>query len=719
MIGTVDARPELFPDKTRFILKTESLSREGIFHNVTGAVRVTVREPVGPLRAGERVTCHAKLREVHNFNNPGDFDYRRHMGFQNIWVTASVSRASAVIRMPPGKTGYSARAIASARDAVSMLIDRATAQRPDGVRGVMKALLIGDRTALSQEMRDTFGRTGTAHLLAISGLHIGIVATLAFWGFRFILGRSERVLLAAWATKGAAILSLFPVLSYGVLAGMSPATQRAVIMVAVFLTALLFERERDAMNTLAVAALVILLTSPTALFAISFQLSFTAVFAILYMLGNLSFVIQLKGRPPNLFTRLALFLCVSAAAILGTLPLALYYFNQISLVGMLANCFMVPLIGFAVVPLGLLGVLFLPVSSTVALCLMKVAAPILAWSLSLAASFSEWPFAAARTVTPSLIEIGLYYALFFAVLNYRSTRWGKPVLLCLLVILLADVSYWVRERFCRGDLRMTVLDVGQGSSALLELPGGVCILVDGGGFYDNRFDVGARVVAPFLWQKKIATVDILVLSHPHPDHLNGLVFIADHFNVRETWMTREAVQTRPYHALMDIISDKGIQVKGPEALARPLTIHGVRIETLYPPIDFLERKSQEGWRTGNNNSLVLKVSFKDVSFLLPGDTEVEAERELADAACGHLKSNVLVVPHHGSRTSSTMMFLKCVQPDVGVISSGWKNIFRFPHDQVLDRYQAMGCEIYRTDLQGAVTITTDGKGLDVKTFLPE
>jgi competence protein ComEC len=309
--------------------------------------------------------------------------------------------------------------------------------------------------------------------------------------------------------------------------------------------------------------------------------------------------------------------------------------------------------------------------------------------------------------------------LFFAALNYRSTRWAKPVLLGLLVILLADVGYWVRERFGRGDLRMTVLDVGQGSSALLELPGGVCILVDGGGFYDNRFDVGARVVAPFLWQKKIATVDILVLSHPHPDHLNGLVFIADHFNVQEIWMTGEAARTRPYQALMDIISDKGIQVNGPEALARPLTIHGVRIETLYPPIDFLKRKSREGWRTGNNNSMVLKVSLKDVSFLLPGDTEVEAERELADAACEHLKSNVLVVPHHGSRTSSTMMFLKCVQPDVGVVSSGWKNIFRFPHKQVLDRYRAIGCDLYRTDLQGAVTLTTDGTGLDVQTFLPQ
>ncbi len=756
IIGTVDGDPERFPDRTRFVLKAESLARKGVFYKVSGAVRVTIREPVAGLRSGDRVACLAKLKEIHNFNNLGGFNYRRYLAFRGIYASASVSRESFVIRLHPGKTYRLGHAIDHSRRAVSGLIDKATTptlpspfkgaglgggkdpetgstgQRANGmrsaecgvrnagqgdVRGIIKALLIGDRSEVSREIRDVFNRIGTAHLLAISGLHIGIVATLAFLGFRFVLARSQRVLLAAWPAKGAALLSLFPVLFYGLLAGMSPATQRAVIMVMVFLMALLFERERDTINTLALAALVILIISPTALFEISFQLSFTAVFAILYMLKHFPFVVELRRGPSTAYKRLALFLFVSAAAILGTLPITLYYFNQTSLIGILTNCVMVPLIGFLVVPLGLLAVLFLPVAPTVALLIMKGATVTLEGCLGLAVFFSKWPFAAVRTVTPTLIEIGLYYALAWVLFNFRQTRLARPLLIGLAIVALADVGYWVNERYGRSELKMTVIDVGQGSSALMELPGGPCILVDGGGFYDNRFDVGAWVVGPFLWKRKIATVEILVLSHPNSDHLNGLLFIARHFNVREVWMNQEYVPNKQYQDFLDIISQKDIRIVGLEELLTPKTINGVRFQVLYPPEDFLERKTEDSWRTLNNNCLVLKVLFDKVSFLLTGDIEAEAEKELTSLACTTLKSNVLLVPHHGSRGSSTPEFLKCVDPDMGVISSGWKNIFGFPHQKTLKRYQDRGCQVFRTDRQGAIVITTDGKHLSVQPFL--
>jgi competence protein ComEC len=407
MIGTVDSQPEQFADRTRFVLKAESIARKSRSHKITGMVRVTVRGRVSSLSLGDQVSCLVRLKEIRNFNNPGSFDYRRYLAFQNIFASASVSPKSFVVELRREKNSPFSQGMARSRGAVSALVERGTSKRPKEVQGVMKALLTGDRSALSQETRDIFSRIGTAHLLAISGLHVGIVATMAFWFFRLLLGRSERVLLAAWATKGAALLSLFPVLFYGLLAGMSPSTQRAVVMVAVLMMGLLFERERDSINTLAIAALVILIVRPPALFTISFQLSFTAVLSILYMLDRVSFVIQLKRRPATLIKRVALFLCASASAILGTFPIALYYFNQVSLVGILTNCFMVPLIGFIVVPLGLLSALFLPLSSALSIWFMKGAALILAWALELATFFSKCPFAAPKTVTPALIEIGL------------------------------------------------------------------------------------------------------------------------------------------------------------------------------------------------------------------------------------------------------------------------------------------------------------------------
>lgn len=717
IIGTLDGDPERFPDRTRFVLNAESLARKGVLYKVTGTVKVTIWEPVAGLRSGDRVACLARLKEIHNFNNPGGFDYRRYLAFRGICASAYVSNESFVIRLHPEKTYLLGHAIDHSRRAVSSVIDKATSEDQGEARGIIKALLIGDRSEVSQKIRDVFARIGAAHLLAISGLHIGIVATIAFLAFRFILARSQRVLLAAWSTKGSALLSVFPVLFYGFLAGMSPATQRAVIMVMVFLMALVFEKERDNTNTLALAALVILIISPTALFEISFQLSFAAVFAILYLLEHVPVAIKLRRGPPAPSKRLALFLLISAAAILGTLPITLYYFNQTSLIGILTNCFMVPLVGFLVVPLGLLAVSILPVAPTVALYIMKGAIVTLEGSLDLAVFFSKWPFAAVRTVTPSLIEVALYYVLVWVLFNFRQTRRARPLLIGLAIVTLADVGYWFSERYGRGELRMTVIDVGQGSSALVELPGGLCILADGGGFYDNRFDVGARVVGPLLWKKKIATVEILVLSHPDPDHLNGLLFIARHFNVREVWMNHQSADTEPYRDFLRIVSEKDIRVVGPKDLVRPRMINGVRFQALYPPVDFLERKAKESWRTPNNNSLVLKVSFQNISFLLPGDIEAKAEKELTALACTTLKSDVLLVPHHGSRSSSTPELLQCVRPKIVVISSGWKNVFGFPHQNILKRYKARGCHIFHTGRQGAITITTDGTNLSVKPFL--
>lgn len=717
IIGTIRDDPQRLPGQMRFTLNAESLTREGLSYKTRGAVQITIWEPAVDLCLGDRVACFVRLKEIRNFNNPGGFDYCRYLAFQGIRASASVSKRSHVIRLHPSKGWWLGHSIDRSRRRVSRLIEQAASKEPREVQGIMKALLVGDRSYVSPQMRDVFSRIGTAHLLAISGLHIGIVASLAFFCFRFILSRSERILLAGWSTKGAALLSLFPVVFYGLLAGMSPATQRAVIMVVVFLAALVFEQERDSLNTLALAALVVLIINPTALFAISFQLSFGAVFAILHVVEHVGFARELRQGPRTLFKRIAFFLLISAAAILGTVPITLYYFNQISLIGILTNCFMVPLIGFMVVPLGLLAILLLPLSATVAMWVMKGGVIILECGLGLAIFFSKWPFAAFRTITPTLIEIAVYYVLAWTLLNRGRTNRTKLILIGLALVVIVDVSYWVCQRYGRNELRMTAIDIGQGSSSLMELPGGPCVLVDGGGFYNNRFDVGSRIIGPFLWKRKIATVDILVLSHPDPDHLNGLLFIARHFHVREVWMNLEPADTQPYREFLDIISRKGIRVVGPQDLLRPRVINGVQFQVLHPPVGFLDRKSQEIWRTPNNNSLVLKVSFQDISFLLPGDIEAEAERELSALDCRTLKCDLLLVPHHGSRSSSTPRFLECVDPDVAVVSSGWKNRFGFPHPQVLKRYKALGCQVFRTSQQGAITITTDGKSLMVKPFL--
>jgi competence protein ComEC len=714
IIGTVLATPQGSVDRTRFSVRAESLTRGQKTHVVTGGIRITVQGQIEGIDKGDRIACLAKLKRLWNFNNPGGFNYKRHMAFRGVRASAFVSRPELVIRLHAGARGWFSNVFERARKTISALLEKLPLQ---DARAVLKALIIGDRSDISQQTKNTLRRIGGAHLLAISGLHIGMIATLAFFFFRLLLTFSERILLAAWRNRGAAILSALPVLFYGLLAGMSPSTQRAVIMTMAFLAAQLLDREQDTMNTLAAAALVILAFNPTSLFDVSFQLSFAAVFSILYALTNLPFVTTLKNPPYRILKRLGLLLLISTAATLGTLPITLYYFNQTSLIGPVTNCILVPLVAVLVVPLGLLAAVSLCLSDVLSLFLMKGALLAMQGGLALADQFSRLSFAAVKVVTPSFLEIGLYYICMWALFRFRKTKRAKIVLFAIGLIVLADVAYWSHKRYYQKNLTVTVLDVGQGQAVLVELPGGECVLVDGGGFYENRFDVGERIVAPFLWRKKIATVETVVLSHPHPDHLNGLMFVARHFDVQSLWTNQDVNPSSQYQELLDTVSKKGIEVLGPDELASAKTIGGVDFQILYPPVDFLKRKTNDPWRTTNNNSLVIKVTWGNVSFLLPGDIEARGERELVSLAGKALNSDVLIVPHHGSKTSSTEEFLRFVDPAVAVISAGRNSPPGLPHKDVLKRYRTRGCRILRTDLQGAITLITDGSKITVKPYL--
>ena len=414
--------------------------------------------------------------------------------------------------------------------------------------------------------------------------------------------------------------------------------------------------------------------------------------------------------------KMAVFFGVTLIAILGTLPLTLYYFNQVSLMGLLANWIAVPLIGFMVVPLGLTSLCFYPFTPQIASMGIDAAGIILGKALYFLELIAGLPFAAVRTITPSIVEIGCYYIFFLAVFNMRSGRWAKAMAMIALFTLGADITYWAHERFRRNDFRTTIIDVGQGSAALLEFPRGYCMLIDGGGFSDNSsFDVGEKIIAPFLWSRKIKTIETIVLSHPNSDHLNGLLYIAGQFNVKNVWSNHQAAETMGYTRFTEIIETNSIQWPDFGDIPRTSMVNGVKVQILYPPEDFMDDRLT--WRNLNNNSLVLRCAYGSKSILFPGDIEAPAEKELVGIYGADLESSVLVAPHHGSKTSSTDMLLVKTDPDAVVISAGWNNRFHFPHQAVLKKYQTRGCRIYRTDLNGAVTITTDGRMLDIDPFI--
>ncbi len=718
IIGVVDKNPTASNNRLRIILRVETLGRDNSSFPVLGKIRVTVIKPFPDIFVGDRLSLIGKIRSIRNFNNPGGFNYRRYMAFKKIWGSTYVLGKRIVILTRNSDPGINT-IIEKARNRIADLIDKTCEGKQ---QGVLKALIVGDRTGIEKNTGAAFNRAGISHVLAISGLHIGIIATASFIFFQKLLSYIKFFLWNAWTKKGAAILSLFPVILYGLISGMSPSTQRAVIMVTVFLMTFLCEREQDPMNTLAIAAMIILVAHPPSLFSISFQLSFIAVLSIIYgwslrYAGNKGMI--KKGWRISIMGRLFSFALVSFFAILGTLPIAMFYFNQISLVGIITNLLIVPIIGFVVVPLGLISVLLYPLSIFGASICIKASAGVLAYALSIVHYIAGFPFAAIKTITPNFFEICCYYILAWAILNLKGIGFRrKAAVIAAAFVILAgsvDTCYWVYNRFWRDDLRVTIIDVGQGSSALVELPEGRCFLIDGGGFSDNSiFDVGAGIVAPLLWRKKIKTIDTIILSHPNADHLNGLLYIARHFNVKRLWRNSDFADINSYREFMEIIKKNNIETVEFKDMPRSYEINGARLKILYPPTDYIDKTKNEKWRNLNNNSLVIKVIFGSKSILFPGDIMAHAEKDIVAIHGDELKSTVLIAPHHGSKTSSTAIFLKKINPEIVIISAGWKNRFRFPHLSVLKRYSENDCRIFRTDKNGALMISSDGRVLKIK-----
>jgi competence protein ComEC len=244
------------------------------------------------------------------------------------------------------------------------------------------------------------------------------------------------------------------------------------------------------------------------------------------------------------------------------------------------------------------------------------------------------------------------------------------------------------------------------------MPRGYCILVDGGGADNRVFDVGEKIVAPYLWRKKIRSIDLMVLSHPDSDHVNGLVFVARHFNVKQLWTNGQGVNSNACRELMDIVLEKRIDLPAFESIQRDIQIHETSLNILHPPMDFKPVKAND--KDTNDHSIVLKIQHGQTAFLIPGDITRNTEKKLVDAAGARLRSQVLLSPHHGSATSSTDDFLRSVAPEFVIVSAGWRNRFGFPHPSVMERYRRYNCKVFQTAVHGGVYLVSDGKRLAVK-----
>jgi competence protein ComEC len=332
------------------------------------------------------------------------------------------------------------------------------------------------------------------------------------------------------------------------------------------------------------------------------------------------------------------------------------------------------------------------------------------------AFFASIPYASLFVSTPTIFEIILFYLLLFSFVHLRKGRRIRYIFAGLCLVLILDLAFWNFKDLFQKDLRLTFIDVGHGDSILIEFPKGEKMLMDGGGLREDRFDIGKRVIAPLLWKKKIRRIDTLVLTHPDPDHLKGLIFIASQFSIGRFWDNGYQTESESYLQLKKILGENKIKTQSLNEEIPSQIINGVEISFLNPPAWKTTQRKVQNPRDLNNSSLVMKLRFRDVSVLLAGDIGKEAEERMLRKGYP-LRADILKIPHHGSSSSSSLLFLERVKPSYAILSVGERNIGRLPHPEVLKRYGQLGLRILRTDKHGAITVTTDGENIKVNPFL--
>ena len=710
LAGTLAENSEQIGDRTRLLMAVTELRQPGATTPAHGLVQLTVgghlRQEILP---GDPLLARARVGPLRGYRVPGAMDYRTLLHQQGIWLSGWAETPLHIVPLTttppwPGRLAFlPERLRAHANRSIDQLALPTTMP-------LYQALLTGSRGNVPGEVLEHFKAIGAMHLLAISGMHLGLV-TLLFTGlFTWLLKRSTWVLLQLPARKLALLLTLPALLGYAAITGLQPPALRALVMVLVFMAAIFLDRQWCSLNNLAIAALLIMLFEPASLLGASFQLSFVAAASI---------ILAYRWRFPllpaprgTLLQRLGAWLItsltISVVATLATAPLSLFYFNRLSLLSPLSTLLLTPLLCFWAIPLGLAGLALAGPFPALAQQLFAAGGWGVTASLAVARQLAGLPWASFYLPTPTLFEVATGLVALLALLAWQRGKPARIAAVTLLAVLIASPLIRHSIRLADPSSRVTFLDVGQGEAVVLELPHGKTILVDGGGMESEHFDVGERLIAPFLWGRGISRLDGVVISHPHTDHWNGLPFVIDHFRPATLWINGDRQGEADYATLLAKTTSLGIAIRVPQQGDVLCQSSGATLRNLgdlhLPPAALLPARSGRPRRTdANNQSLVLQLRHGNQACLLPGDIDMEHEQGVLKVA--GLESAVLLAPHHGSKHSSSPQFIVAVKPRTIVVSAQGGSRARFPHPEKRKMWEEMGIPVLITGVSGSIGVT--------------
>lgn len=648
------------------------------------------------LRLGDRVLADLQIKEPKENTNPKLFNYKRHLESKGIFATASTNKKHQVKILSRDDLSGFEKISSKVKSHIRLSLDASLNEENSNI---IKSIILGDDSFLSEESINSFRKLGLSHILAVSGLHIGII--FAFIIYILDLFKVHR--------KKSMVTSMVIIWAYALLIGLPASVIRASLMFSFLALARISHRRYDSVNILALAGLLMLVYRPMSVFGVGFQLSFIATFTILFFIKKMQNIVDIKNK--KLKSAVVIVLTVQ----LGVLPVSIYYFNEFQTLSILANLIIAPLltlgiiIGFVIIfvsglslklgiLIGVLGNLVLNISNFIVNALTSLT------------SLNIW------MRSPSAIEIALYYLALVILLKIIDlTRIDKKIQRCICLNFLIVLSTSLAMQLGQESASLEFIDVGQGDSCLVRLKS-KDLLIDTGGNIFGGFDIGENILLPYLRKTGVKSLDGVFLSHYHADHVKGLIPLFGHIGIKNIFIGYENLENDLYKEILKSADQHGVRVKLIDQGDKLKIDDNTSIEVLHPP------KAGLNYDNENDKSLVFILNIYNRQILYTGDME-EASEDFIVKNTKSRNVDIIKVPHHGSKTSSKAQTIDHFNPKFAIFQVG-KNSFGHPNEDVLDRYHANDTKVLRNDRSGLIKaqitkkhMSFEGYVKDQQTFL--
>lgn len=644
-------------------------------------INIKMSQDIPSIKYGDSLYIEGEFKQPEEARNYKGYNYKQYLKTKKIIGTVELEKVK-ILKSSNGSFIHNIQ---------KYIRDTINGTLTDEEGNLLLAILLGDKDKLSEDIQESFKTSNLSHMLAVSGAHVSYI----------ILGLTYVLQNSIIGKKNGKIVCIIFLLAFMAITNFTPSVTRACIMAILTLLSSIIYRKSDVYTNISVAALITLIFNPYSLLDLGFQLSYGGTIGIIIFIKR----IQEKKSNSKVINYIKQMALVSIYANIIIIPIMMYHFNTVSFTFIISNIMASPILGIIVIT----GFLFIITSITVKPLTRLIAIfikPILSILIKISQICSKLPFSNILVVTPYMFNVISYYAIILYCIKSKKNNKCKIIICLLIVLILINFIIYIFPQ----KLRIFFIDVGQGDSTLIITPDKKTVLIDGGG--SDSFDVGEKVLLPYLLDRRILKIDYVLISHFDTDHCGGILTIMEKVKVKNIIISEQAEHSENYERFKKLMIHKRIRLIEVKKGDKIKIGRYSEFKILFPTSRLLSENPL------NNNSIVTQFNYNNFKMLFTGDIEKLAEQQILKTEKAEIRADILKVAHHGSKTSSIPEFIKAVRPRIALIGVGKNNTFGHPNQQTIKNLENIKCRIYRTDLQGEIIIKIDQKGrMNVKSKL--